>query len=354
MEHVENNWAKYARPDLGEVIRCIPAQKRNGEKWYEGDASAVFQNKHLIEKHNPSMVAIFGADHVYYMDIRQMIEEHKENGAEATVCALPIKKADCPREADGRLSFGVIDINSTGKIIGFREKPRPDEVENEFFASMGNYLFNTKSIEKTLTLRNKSFGKHILPKMLKKGNPLYIYNFTKNRVPGMDNPHEYGFWMDLGQIDDYYAANMEFINVTPRINLYNKKWRLMRPASKTVFAEGMIKEIMKGKNLRRGEALDSIVSEECIISGGTVYNSVLSREVRIGDYAIIESSILLDNVRINSSKENPTKIKNTIIDKNVIVPAGTEIGYNLDQDKTRGMHITLEGRTVIPKGYKFH
>jgi glucose-1-phosphate adenylyltransferase len=309
-----------------------------GETWYSGTADAIFQNVNLIEQSDPHVVAIFGADHVYRMNVREMIEFHERKRAQATIAAIPM-----PRELASE--FGVLETAPDGRILRFHEK-NPDAPSMPgnpamVYASMGNYIFSTgpllKYIYEDARIEDSShdFGRDILPKWVQSGE-VYAYDFGTNRIPG-DPVDSQVYWRDVGTIDAYYDATMDMRAVAPVLNLYNRQWPLRTagyddpPAKFTFDDEG-----------RRGSAIDSIVSSGSILSGGLVRNSVLGRGVRVHTGALVEDSIVFDNCNIGRR----SKVRRAILDKNVILPEETVIGYDLDSDLKR-YHVTDSGITVV-------
>lgn len=342
LEHLDRGWR--ASDFLGEhFITSVPAQMRMGEDWYQGTADSVYQNLYLIERHNPKLVAVFGADHIYRMNIRQMIDEHQKKGADVTVAALPVRI----EEAAGK--FGVMEVDADWRIIGFEEKPRqpkPIPSEPDFaLVSMGNYLFNTEVLVQALLAdaqRESSahdFGRDILPALINEQRA-YAYDFRKNRVPSIEKGEEPSYWRDLGTIEAYYEANMDLCSVNPSFNLYNRSWPLRTvgygdPPAKFVF----------DWHDRQGMALNSIVAEGTIISGSVVKNCVIGPNVRIHSYSQIEDSVIMDWVEVRRD----CKIRHAIIDKSNIFPAGTVIGYDPVNDRERYV-ISDSGIVVVPRG----
>jgi len=337
LQHLSDGW-QFANLLKDQFIIPVPAQMRKGAVWYEGTSDAIFQNINLVEQANPDLVAVFGADHIYKMDVSQMVHFHQEKRAEGTVAALPIRV-----EQAGQ--FGTMEIAPDWRITGFREKVAdPPQIPGRpgwTLASMGNYIFNTPVLIRELyddderQDSNHDFGRDILPEMIHR-RAVYAYDFLSNAVPGEPEGGG-GYWRDVGTIESYYDANMDLRAVTPRLNLFNRQWPLRTaqypepPAKFTFDAEG-----------RRGQALDSIVSEGCIISGGTVRNSVLGRRVFVHSWSLVEDSILMDNCDIGCH----ARIQRAIIDKNVRIPAGARIGYDAAGDRER-YHITDSGIVVI-------
>lgn len=343
-EHINETWR------IGSVIRDhfilpVPAQKRTGESWYQGTADAIYQNINLIEDGDFDLIAVFGADHIYRMDLQQMIEFHVKKKADVTVSAIPVPIKDAT-------AFGVIQVQEKFRIIGFQEKPkRPKPIpgrEKEAFASMGNYLFNKDFLidilYKDAEDKNSShdFGKDILPKIFKKSR-VYAYDFRRNRIPELTKK-EIGYWRDVGTIKAFWEANMDLRSVNPDFNLYNKKWPIRTASYGTPPAKFVFND-----DGRRGQAIDSIIAEGSIISGGKVQDSVLGREVHVDSGAEVRHSLVMDRVKINKN----CKIKMAIIDKDVEIPANTNIGYDPEEDAKQYYVDKESGIIVIPKGYKF-
>jgi glucose-1-phosphate adenylyltransferase len=336
-KHLRLAWNLFSG-ELNEYIISVPPQQRVGEKWYQGTADAIYQNIYMIEKDAPEHVLVLAGDHIYKMDYAEMFRFHTENKADATVAAI-----ETPRTS--ATAFGIVEVDNCGRIIGFEEKPndprpipgRPDVA----FASMGIYLFNTKTLLEYLksdALQDTAhdFGKNIIPQM--KGNArVCAYNFKD------ENKKEAKYWRDVGTIDAYWEANMDLVSVDPLLNLYDKAWPIrtyqaQNPPAKFVFAQ-------EKKGGRLGIALDSIVAHGCIVSGGRVQNSVLSPNVRVNSYSNVRDSILMENVDIGRH----CRIQRAIIDKDVVIPQETEIGYDHELDRKR-YHVTPSGIVVIAKG----
>ncbi len=336
--HLALGWEQLFNPELDEYIISVPPQQRVDERWYEGTADAVYQNIYFIEKEAPTYLFILSGDHVYKMDYSEMFGFHLGKGAAGTIAAIEIDR-------DKASSFGVIEVNEDSRIIGFEEKPENPKPmpwnPNQSLVSMGVYLFNTHAILSELksdALRSTAhdFGRNIIPDMIAT-KKLFAYNFKD------ENKKEAKYWRDVGAIDGYWEANMDLVSVDPIFNLYDSEWPIrtyqcQSPPAKFVFAQ-------EYKGGRLGIALDSTVSDGCIISGGRVQNSVLSPNVRINSWADVRDSVLMENVEIGRH----CRIKKAIIDKDVYVPEGTVIGYNLEEDSKR-FHVSPNGIVVIPKG----
>jgi glucose-1-phosphate adenylyltransferase len=342
LQHLSEGW-QFSGLLKSHFITHVPAQMRSeNESWYQGTADAIFQNINLIEQSDPHMVAIFGADHIYRMNIASMIDFHREKNAEVTVAAIPV-----PREQ--AREFGVIEVGEDGRILAFHEKnpnaPTMPGDPNRVYASMGNYIFSTRTLLELLKDdannpdSDHDFGKDILPKLAGRA-PIYAYNFEANRIHG--DRESVPYWRDVGTIDAYYEANMDLNHVKPDLNLYNREW----PVRSTSYPDPPAKFVFDEEN-RRGEALDSIVSGGCIISGGLVRRSVLGRAVRVHTCAVVEDCVIMDNCDIGRY----AKVRRAILDKNVHVPEGGTVGYDLDADRARGWHVTESGIVVIGREY---
>ena len=343
-EHLQESW-RFSSILRDHFILPVPAQQRTGDSWYRGTADAIYQNISLIEDSDFDIIAIFGADHIYRMDLQQMIDFHVRKRADVTISALPVPLKNAS-------SLGVIQVQEKQRVTGFKEKPkRPKPIPgrpNEAFASMGNYLFNKAVLIELLyedaadVESSHDFGKDILPRIFNKSR-VFAYDFRRNHIPGLTKK-EIGYWRDVGTIKAFWEANMDLRNVKPEFNLYNKKWPIKTanygtPPAKFVFNE----------DGRRGQAIDSIVAEGSIISGGIVQKSVIGRDVSIDSGAVVINSLLMDRVKIGKN----CKINMAIIDKDVEVPPGTTLGYDLEQDKNRFFVDDESNIIVIPKGFKF-
>jgi glucose-1-phosphate adenylyltransferase len=288
------------------------------------------------------VVAIFGADHIYRMNIREMIEFHIDRGAQVTVSAIPVEKEQAAE-------FGVLETREDGLIAGFHEK-KPDAPTmpgdpNRVYASMGNYLFSTKLLLDELRVDGEKehsahdFGRDILPGLIGRAD-MYAYDFQTNRIPG-DPPGAPVYWRDVGTLDAFYDANMDLRSVSPELNLYNRQW----PLRTAGYFDAPAKFIFDSDG-RRGEALDSIVAGGTILSGGQVRTSVIGRGVRIHSHASVEDSIIFDNCDIGRR----ARVRRAILDKNVRVPPDTTIGYDLESDRQL-YHVTESGIVVV-QGYR--
>jgi glucose-1-phosphate adenylyltransferase len=331
---------------LGQYIDPVPAQMRTGKNWYMGTADAVFQNFNLIEDENPDYVAVFGADHIYKMDISQMLDFHRHAGAVATVVAIP-------KPVEEASSFGIIEVDPDGRMIGFEEKPKnPKTIPGNprmVLVSMGNYIFNRKFLvrelfnDAALSGSSHDFGKDVIPKIFH-NYPIYVWDFSNNRIPG-ETPQQNVYWKDVGSLDAYFEANMTLRDVVPEINLYNEAWPIrtapgQSPPAKFVFSG-------EPPEKRKGEALDSILSGGCIISGGKVIRSILSRGVRVHSLAVVEDSIIFPDVQISEKAH----IRRTIIDRGVQIKPSERIGFDIEEDRKR-FTVSDSGIVVISQPSK--
>lgn len=338
-KHIRESWGKWT--GLGEFFVAIsPETSSDSEEWFKGTADAILQYLRFVETADADYVAVFGGDHIYKMDITQMIGFHQMNRADITIAALEVPKDEATR-------FGVFSVDEDSRVTAFNEKPATPETvpgRETCYASMGNYIFPTKKLIEVLLEGKKryedlDFGKHVIPMMLENNDRVFAYNFNDNQVQGMKS-EERGYWKDVGTLDSYYEANMDLIHVSPQLNLYNYKWPILTnqgnlPPAKTVFDD----------DKRRGVNINSYVSAGCITSGSTVRGSILGPLCKVNSYSLVEDSILFENVTIGRH----VKIKKAIIDKGVVIPDGTEIGYDHDEDRRQGYTVTESGIVVVPR-----
>ena len=330
--HIRQGWTSLM--GLGDFIEILPPQMRVSTSWYRGTADAVYQNIYSIGSERSVYAIILSGDHIYKMDYGKMLQQHVDSGAEVTVATIEVD----PAEAAHR--FGVIEAGSDWRVHGFEEKPakpkRSNHHPDKINASMGIYIFNTQLLIPMLIAdaedpqSSHDFGRDLLPRILSKYR-VFAYNFEDENRNGPQ------YWRDVGTIDAYYEANMDLVSVSPVFNLYDKTWPLRTwqqqyPPAKTVFAD----------KDRMGVALDSIVSSGAILSGGRVQRSVLGYDVRVNSYCDVENSIVFNHVNIGRS----SRIRNAIIDRHVIVPERTEIGYDPVSDRKR-YHVTESGIAVV-------
>jgi len=337
--HIRLGW-NILPSELGQFIELLPAQQRIGESWYLGTADAIYQNFYAVEMDCSDEILILAGDHIYKMNYYNMIDFHRQVDADLTVSVVEMEKEKAKY-------LGVVEVDNLGRVRGFQEKPeRPKTIPNDpnkIYASMGIYVFKHEVLEQELkedakkTNSTHDFGKDIIPQMLKKGLKIAAYNFID------ENKKEAKYWRDIGTIDAYYEANMDLVQVAPVFNLYDKDWPIRTyqeqfPSAKTVFSGDEITG-------RVGLVLDSIVSNGCIISGGRVQRSILSPNVRINSYSQVYDSILMEGVNVGRY----AKIKRAIIDKDVDIPQGMVIGYDLEEERKR-FHVTESGIVVVAKG----
>ena len=340
LQHIQHGWMNRVS-GRDNFIHVVPAQMQLGAGWYRGTADAVYQNMNLVHQFDPDVVVVFGADHIYKMNIRQMVEYHLELAAKATVACLPVPRAQAS-------TLGVVAVDERNQIKEFLEKPaeppglpaQPDLA----LGSMGNYVFEPRTLVETLRAdaadpnSAHDFGADVLPALIGSG-VVYAYDFSQNRIPGSFLKEELAYWRDVGSIEAYYEANLDLKNVQPQLNLYNWKWPIMTanfndPPAKFVFDEAG----------RRGEAVQSVVSPGCILAGGFAKDSVLGRNVFLDAGSEVHDSIILDSVYIGPGAH----IRRAIIDKNNHVEAAAAIGSDLEADRQR-YHVSEGGIVVVPK-----
>ncbi|RDV38549.1 glucose-1-phosphate adenylyltransferase [Bradymonadaceae bacterium TMQ3] len=346
INHISRGW--HLAQFIDHYIDAVPAQQRRGPQWFQGSADAIYQNLNLIYDEEPADVCVFGGDNIYKMDVRQMLDFHRRKDADLTVAAIPV-----PVE-QGR-AFGILEIDRDHRIVGFAEKPEePREIPGRpgwCLASMGNYIFKTPSLVEEL-IRDAhdegsahDFGKNIITNMVRSGHQAtFVYDFSTNDVPGQSE-RERSYWRDVGTIDAYWESSMDLISVAPEFDLYNRRWPIRThyqhyPPAKFVHDDPAANRV--------GQAINSIVAEGCIVSGGTIRNSVLFQRVRVNSYSSIEDSVLFEQVEVGRR----ARIRKAIIEKDVVIPPDTVIGFDEEQDRAR-FPISDAGVVVVPKGYEF-
>ncbi|MEW6324898.1 MAG: glucose-1-phosphate adenylyltransferase [Nitrospirota bacterium] len=338
IEHLRMAWRVGGRIK-DHFVTVVPPQMRWGESWYQGTADAVYQNLNLIRDFHPDLIAIFGADHIYRMDINQMVSHHIERRADVTVAALPV-----PMEEAG--GFGIIEADANGRIVGFEEKPeRPKSMPSDptrAYSSMGNYIFNRDLLIDVLVedaRRNTGhdFGKTILPELFPTVNVM-AYNFLDNRVPGLKPYEERGYWRDVGNIAAYWRAHMDLLGPTPAFDLRNPQWPILS-------------DTYEGPSARifNGTVRDSIIGAGAVIHDGTVSRSILGRGVTVHPDAVIEESIVMDYAEIGKG----VRLQRTIVDRFNVVAPGTQIGHDRRQDSLH-YKVDSSGIVVVPRGPTRH
>jgi glucose-1-phosphate adenylyltransferase len=325
--HLRFGWNVMAE-ELGEFIEVLHPQKRIGEHWYQGTADAVYQNFYSIQRESPRQLIVLSGDHVYKMDYGRMLRFHRERGAAATIAVIEIPSEEAFR-------FGIMQVDADDRLTGFLEKPRDLPAGQQVLASMGIYIFDMAVLTEALEADARSasshdFGKDILPSLIDKV-PVYAYRFYD------ENKKAAKYWRDIGTLDAYFDANMDLCQVNPEFNLYDPEWplrthQIQAPPAKFVFAD---------EGQRCGQALDSIISAGCIISGSTIRGSVLCPNVRVHSFCEIDQSILMPGVRVGRH----ARIRRAIIDRDVFIPRGARIGIDLEEDRRR--HTVSEGGVVV-------
>ncbi len=336
--HLDEGWRFLCR-ELGEYIEVSPPQQRIAEMWYQGTADAIYQNVYTIEKAAPRDTMILAGDHIYKMNYARMIDYHRENHADLTIACLPTQRTQAR-------DLGVMAINNEQRVTQFVEKPRDPPAmpgqSDKALGSMGIYIFNTDVMYELLfqdaakkEASRHDFGQDIIPAMIAGGSRVFAYPFRD------ENRKEAAYWRDVGTLDAYFQTNMDLIQVDPVLNLYDQEWPIHThqpafPPPKFVHTEGD----------RRGAAFDSIVCQGAIISGGQVYRSIVSPGVRVNSFALVEDAILFDGVDVGRY----ARIRRAIIDKEVRIPTGFEIGWSRETDLERGFTVTDDGIVVVAKG----
>ncbi len=344
IEHLSRAWNLSNAP--GHFVDPVPAQMRRGEHWYVGTADSVFQNLNLISDEASENVAIFGGDHIYKIAVDQMEKHHNDVNADLTVAAYPVPKCDATQ-------FGVIQIDDAGRIIGFQEKPavadaltipgRPDMC----LVSMGNYFFKRRVLEDLLhddaedPDSSHDFGKDIIPNMVRNGMRVFTYDFSTNKVPG-EAPDAVPYWRDVGTLDAYFDANMDLRAVLPAFNLYNRQW----PIRTMQYDLPPAKFVLAGKQREFGQVVDSLVCEGTIVSGAQLVNVIAGVDCYFHRFATIENSVIAGRCRIGRQ----TRVRNVLLDHNVVIGDGCVIGFDEVSDAKRFPFRSPKGTIVLPKG----
>jgi glucose-1-phosphate adenylyltransferase len=338
--HIAQLWR--LAPQLGNYVATVPAQMRLGPRWFSGSADAIYQNLNLVYDERPDHVLVLGADHIYRMDPRQMLDHHVRSGAGLTVAGIPVP-------IEQATAFGVIESDAGGRVTAFREKPAdPTPIPGDpgrAYASMGIYAFGTSALIEAVTHdaerpgSKHDVGASLVPMFVERGDAA-VYDFGANEVPGA-TPRDQGYWRDVGDLDSYYEASMDLIAPDPIFNLYNSEWPIYGwwptlPPAKFVHDE----------ENRRGLAVNSMVCSGVIVSGGTVRGSILSPDVSVHSGAVVEGCVLMDGVDVGRN----AVVRNAIVDKNVIIPPGTEVGLDPESDQRR-YRLSKGGIIAIGKGH---
>jgi glucose-1-phosphate adenylyltransferase len=335
IDHLTGAW-RFGGLLRRQFITVVPPQMRGGEGWYRGTADAVYQNLNLIEDFTPDLVAVFGADHIYRMDINQMLDFHRVKGAEATVAALPVP-------IESARSFGIVEVDEEERIVGFREKPpRPTPMPSDpsrAYSSMGNYIFNAQALVEMVTEdapRNTEhdFGRSVIGEVLERYK-VYAYNFLNNEVPGVRSYEERGYWRDVGNLSSYWSAHMDLLGASPVFDLNNWRWPI---SSEGIY--GLPAKVVSG------QVEDSLIGVGSIINNATVRRSIIGHTVRIHEDADIQESIIMDHTTIGKG----ARLRRAIIDRFNVIEPGETVGYDREQDERRHYHVDSSGLTVRARG----
>tara|TARA_B100002003_G_scaffold4298_1_gene3984 strand:+ start:1990 stop:3243 length:1254 start_codon:yes stop_codon:yes gene_type:complete len=345
--HISRTWRLSTL--LGNYVTSVPAQMRRGPRWFLGSADALFQNLNLFDDERPDFVFVFGADHIYRIDPRQMLDEHIDSGAGVTIAGIRVKRSESHQ-------FGIITPGEGSRIDTFLEKPAPEDVvglpdnPEEVLASMGNYLFNADTLRELLFENaavedtRHDIGGDLIPMMVQKGDA-HVYDFTRNKIPGQDEGLHY--WRDVGTLDQYFDSHMDLVDDLPVFNLYNDAWPIYT-RSRTLPPTKVVGDGTQGSSSVRR----SLLSNGVVVSDSKVRDSVLSPGVRILGGAVVENSILLDDVVVGDGAE----VRNAVLDKNVVVPPGVRIGFDAEHDAEHytvseaGVVVLAKGQTVVSSG----
>ena len=334
MEHIRKAWTVSAL-FADQFVTVVPPQMSKEHRMFGGTSDAVYQSLNLMNMHRPDLVVVFGADHIYRMDVRQMVRFHCENHADATVAALPVPLAQAS-------NFGVIETDAAGKIIGFQEKlkqarPMPGDPQRAF-ASMGNYLFGAdllrSSLEEAHQRGETDFGHHVLPR-LSQTHRVFAYDFSTNVVPGTKPYEERGYWRDVGTLDTYFEAHRDVLGMEPRFDAFNPQWPIY-----SSHYQGPTARVL------RGELDNVLMGAATIVEDAKIRNTILRREVVVEPCAELEDCVIMDYVRIGAG----ARLRHAIIDRHNAIPAGAQIGFDHEADRAAGYHITEGGLVVVPLG----
>jgi glucose-1-phosphate adenylyltransferase len=333
IEHVNKAWGlPHAIP--GQFVTVVPPQMREGADWFQGTSDAIWQNINLIERHAPDMVAVFGADHIYRMDVRQMIDFHRQNSAHVSVAAIPVP-------LDKASAFGIIDADAKGRIRGFLEKPQnPPPMPNDpsrAFGSMGNYLFNTDvlltALREAKARDEHDFGRNILPRLIHT-HQVFSYNFADNRIPGISSYEDQSYWRDVGTLDAYYAAHHDVLGAKPNFDLFNPQWFI-----NSSNYQG------PSPRIAAGQFENSVIGAGSLIKDARIRNSILRREVIVEEDVEIDDCIIMDYTIIRRG----TRLKRVIVDRCNEIAANSRIGFDAAADRAR-YTLSEGGVVVVPRG----
>jgi glucose-1-phosphate adenylyltransferase len=333
IEHIRKAWV--LSPILPEqFVTVVPPQMQAGKEWFQGTADSVYQNLSLIEQHSPDVVAVFGADHIYRMDVRQMVESHRDRQAHVSVAALPVPIQDAS-------AFGVIAAEADGRIVEFQEKPADPPTmpgdPSRAFASMGNYLFDAgvlvEALKETKSRGEHDFGGHVLPRLLK-SHRLFAYDFATNRIPEVKPYEEPAYWRDLGTIEAYFAAHKDVLGREPRFDAFNPNWPIYSSSY-----QGPVTKVLGG------QIENSIFGGGVVVDGANIRNSVVRRESVIEEGVELEECVIMDYVRVKRG----ARLRRVIVDRYNTIPPDAQIGFDLDADRQR-YHVSPTGIVVVPMG----
>jgi len=333
IEHIRKAWTVSSLISE-QFVTVVPPQMKQGQSWFMGTADAVYQNLNLIEEQQPDIVAVFGADHIYRMDIQQMVWFHLQHQADVSVAALPVPVQQAS-------NFGIIQADTDCRIKGFQEKPQhPDSMpaESDYaYASMGNYLFNAQVLFDALKRAHKcgetDFGRHVLPRLVKT-HRLFAYDFSGNKVPGIKDYEEHAYWRDVGSLDAYYKAHQDMLGIEPRFDAFNPQWPIYSSNDKGSAVQ-----------LAGGDIHNTLLGSAAIVNQATIHNSIIRREVVIEPGAELHDCIIMDYVHIGRG----VRLRRVIVDQHNTIQDGECIGFDLEQDRQR-YHVTASGLVVIPAG----
>ena len=340
ISHINRNWNLNS---IGENIEVVPAQMRMGSHWYRGTADSIYQNLNLIRDFNPDQIAIFGGDHIYKFAINQMEDAHRQSNADLTVAAFPVPIEEAHQ-------FGVIQINEQNQIIGFQEKPsHPSSMPSNpdlALVSMGNYFFKAAVLEEALIAdarneeSNHDFGHDIIPKLVREGANVRIYDFSTNQIPG-DPEDSKPYWRDVGTVDSYFQANMELRSPLPSLNMYNRQWRIR--TSQRDYPPARVVQYQQRNTVN---IIDSLICEGAIVSSDQLEKSLIGYDCFLHAFTQVRECILLSGCDVGAR----TRLQKVIMDKNCSIAPGTVIGEDTESDRKRFPFVTPSGIVVLPKG----